>query len=84
MPADACHSRKFDPTEIRAVTENQSIIDAMFAIIYLLGTFIADRAYGQAFQRRIRAMRIRDRPISPRSPWQNPYAERLIGSLRRA
>jgi hypothetical protein len=31
-----------------------------------------DRAYGQAFQRRIRAMGIRDRPISPRSPWQNP------------
>jgi hypothetical protein len=31
-----------------------------------------NRAYGQAFQRRIRAMGIRDRPISPRSPWQNP------------
>jgi transposase InsO family protein len=28
-------------------------------------------------------MGIRDRPISPRSPWQNPYAERLIGTLRR-
>jgi hypothetical protein len=28
-------------------------------------------------------MRIRDRPISPRSPWQNPYVERLIGTLRR-
>jgi transposase InsO family protein len=42
-----------------------------------------DRAYGQAFQRRIRAMGIRDRPIAPRSPWQNPYAERLIGTLRR-
>ena len=28
-------------------------------------------------------MGIRGRPISPRSPWQNPYAERLIGSLRR-
>src|SRR5260370_16283832 len=41
-----------------------------------------DRAYGQAFQRRIRAMGIRDRPISPRSPWQNPYAERLIATLR--
>jgi Integrase core domain len=26
---------------------------------------------------------IRDRPTSPRSPWQNPYAERLIGTLRR-
>src|SRR5256884_37165 len=42
-----------------------------------------DRAYGQAFQRRLRAMGIRDRPISPRSPWQNPYAERVIGTLRR-
>jgi len=28
-------------------------------------------------------MGIRDRPISLRSPWQNPYAERLIGTLRR-
>jgi transposase InsO family protein len=27
-------------------------------------------------------MGIRDRPISPQSPWQNPYAERLIGTLR--
>ena len=42
-----------------------------------------DRAYGQAFRRRIRAMGIRDRPISPRSSWQNAYAERLIGTLRR-
>src|SRR2546429_771078 len=38
---------------------------------------------GRRFQRRIRAMGIRDRPISPRSPWQNPYVERLIGTLRR-
>ena len=28
-------------------------------------------------------MGIRDRPISPRSPWQNPYVERLIGTVRR-
>jgi transposase InsO family protein len=28
-------------------------------------------------------MGIRDRPIAPRSPWQNGHAERLIGSLRR-
>ncbi len=28
-------------------------------------------------------MGIRDRPISPRSPWQNGYLERLIGTLRR-
>jgi hypothetical protein len=28
-------------------------------------------------------MGIRDRPISPRSPWQNPHVERLIATLRR-
>jgi transposase InsO family protein len=42
-----------------------------------------DGAYGQAFTNRVRTMGIRDRPISPRSPWQNPYVERLIGTLRR-
>jgi transposase InsO family protein len=42
-----------------------------------------DRSYGEVFIRRTRAMGIRDRPISPRSPWQNGYAERLIGSIRR-
>jgi transposase InsO family protein len=42
-----------------------------------------DRAYGHAFRSRVRAMGIRDRPISPRSPWQNPYVERLIGTIRR-
>src|SRR5258708_29804432 len=40
-------------------------------------------AYGRPFTNRVRTMGIRDRPISPRSPWQNPYAERLIGTLRR-
>src|SRR4029434_6902573 len=39
-----------------------------------------DRAYGPVFKSRVRAMGIRDRPISPGSPWQNPYAERLIGT----
>ena len=42
-----------------------------------------DGAYGRAFTNRVRAMGIRDRPISPRSPWQNPYVERLIETLRR-
>jgi hypothetical protein len=42
-----------------------------------------DRSYGEVFLRRVRAMGIRDRPTSPRSPWQNGYAERLIGSIRR-
>jgi len=42
-----------------------------------------DRAYGQVFTARVRAMGIRDRPIAPGSPWQNPYVERLIGTVRR-
>jgi transposase InsO family protein len=42
-----------------------------------------DRAYGHVFKSRVRAMGIRDRPISPGSPWQNGYAECLIGTLRR-
>jgi transposase InsO family protein len=42
-----------------------------------------DRAYGHVFRSRVRAMGIRDRPISPGSPWQNPYVERLIGTVRR-
>src|ERR1700726_971031 len=42
-----------------------------------------DRACGEVFIRRLRSMGIRDRPTSPRSPWQNGDAERLIGSIRR-
>src|SRR5437899_1990339 len=42
-----------------------------------------DRAFGIAFKARVRAMGIRDRPTSFRSPWQNCFAERLIGSIRR-
>ena len=42
-----------------------------------------DRAYGAAVTRRLRAMGIRDKPIAPGSPWQNGFAERLIGSICR-
>ena len=42
-----------------------------------------DRIYGTVVKRRLRAMGIRDKPIAPASPWQNGFAERLIGSIRR-
>ena len=42
-----------------------------------------DRIYGAIVTRRMRAMGIRDKPIAPASPWQNGFAERLIGSIRR-
>lgn len=41
-----------------------------------------DQVYGNVAPRRIRAMGIRDKPIAPGSPWQNGFAERLIGSIR--
>src|SRR6266404_1194869 len=42
-----------------------------------------DASYGSAVTKRLAAMGIRDHPIAPRSPWQNGYAKRLIGSIRR-
>ena len=42
-----------------------------------------DRIYGAYFQQRVRHMGIEEVVIAPRSPWQNPYVERLIGSIRR-
>jgi putative transposase len=42
-----------------------------------------DAIYSVAFQHRIKNIRIEEVKIAPRSPWQNPYCERLIGSIRR-
>jgi putative transposase len=41
-----------------------------------------DRVYGASFRQRVRHMGIEEVLIAPRSPWQNPYVERLIGSIR--
>jgi transposase InsO family protein len=42
-----------------------------------------DRIYGDVAKQRITAMGIRDKPIAPASPWQNGFAERLIGNPAR-
>jgi putative transposase len=42
-----------------------------------------DSIYSGVFQHRIKNMGIEEVKIAPRSPWQNPYCERLIGSIRR-
>jgi transposase InsO family protein len=49
------------------------------------GYLIRDRdcVFGSVLKQRLRAMGIRDKPIAPRSPWQNGFVERLIGSIRR-
>jgi len=42
-----------------------------------------DSIYGEFFQRRIKNMGIKQVVTAARSPWQNPFVERLIGSIRR-
>ncbi len=42
-----------------------------------------DAIYGAVFSSRVQALGIREVKAAPRSPWQNPYVERLIGTLRR-
>jgi hypothetical protein len=42
-----------------------------------------DKSYGPAFRHRVRAMGVTEVITAPRSHWQNPYVERLIGSIRR-
>jgi transposase InsO family protein len=42
-----------------------------------------DACYGHAVTKRLAATGIRDHPTAARSPWQNGYAARLIGSIRR-
>jgi putative transposase len=59
----------------------QQIVDAFpdeSAPSYLLRE--RDRVYGEQFRRRVQGMGIEELLTPPQSPWQNPFAERLIGS----
>jgi transposase InsO family protein len=42
-----------------------------------------DRIYGDYFRKRVKGMGVDEVLIAPRSPWQNPYCERVVGSVRR-
>jgi len=42
-----------------------------------------DKIFGASFRHRIHTLDMREVLIAPRSPWQNPFVERLIGSIRR-
>src|SRR5256712_7456329 len=62
----------------------QQIVDAFpddSAPSYLLRD--RDAVYGHAFRQRVKGMGISDVLTAPHSPWQNPFAERLIGSIPR-
>jgi transposase InsO family protein len=62
----------------------QQIVDAFpddSAPAYLLRD--RDCAYGEQFPHRVKSLGIDEVLTTPQSPWQNPFAERLIGSIRR-
>jgi len=62
----------------------QQIVDAFpddSAPAYLLRD--RDQVYGEQFRHRVKGMRIEEVLTAPHSPWQNPFVERLIGSVRR-
>ena len=42
-----------------------------------------DKTFGANFRKRVHSLGIQEVLTAPRSPWQNPYVERLIGSIRR-
>jgi putative transposase len=67
-----------------AAWTGQQIVDAFpdeSAPAYLLRD--RDRVYGQQFRHRVKGLGIDEVLTAPQSPWQNPFAERLIGSIRR-
>ena len=67
-----------------AVWTAQQIVNAFpddSAPSYLLRD--RDQVYGQQFRHRVKGMQIEEVLTAPHSPWQNPFAERLIGSIRR-
>jgi putative transposase len=52
----------------------------------MAGTYLVrdrDAVYGDEFVRRVQAMGIREVLIAPRAPWQTPFVDRVIGSIRR-
>jgi hypothetical protein len=81
-------------TEIRKLIREMSIANPLWGAprihgeLLKLGVDIGQASVAKYMVRRrdppsLRSIGIRDRPTSPRSPWQNGYAERLIGSIRR-
>ena len=84
-----CHERRkvvhFNVTaHPTAVWTSQQIVEAFpydEAPRYLIRD--RDGIYGLGFRERVKHMGIEEVVIAYRSPWQSPFAERLIGSIRR-
>jgi transposase InsO family protein len=76
---------RFDVTQhLTAAWLSQQVVEAFpwdTAPRFLLRD--RDASYGSVFSKRVAAMGVTEVVTAPRSPWQNPYVERVIGSIRR-
>src|SRR5882672_7874787 len=70
-----------NPTQVWLARQMTEAFPWETAARYLLRD--RDAAYGQTFRDRVAAMAIKEVVTAARSPWQNPYVERVIGSIRR-
>lgn len=69
------------PTALWAAQQLVEAFPEEVSVRYLLRD--RDRIYGEYFQQRVRGLGLKEVLSAPRSPWQNGYVERLIGSIRR-
>src|SRR5258708_39943209 len=80
MNRNACE----EPCPHTAAWLSQQVIEA-FPWDTAPGFLLRDRdaSYGSVFSKRVAAMGVTEVVTAPRSPWQNAYVERVIGSIRR-
>jgi putative transposase len=71
----------YNPTQVWLAQQMTEAFPWDTAPRYLLRD--RDASYGPVFRNRVRGMGIKEVVTTPRSPWQNAYVERLIGSIRR-
>ena len=77
----ALHNVPAHPTEIWTARQLVEDCGLDYEPKYLLRD--RDGIYGAQFSRQAKALDIREVVTAPRSPWQNAYVERVIGSIRR-
>src|SRR5439155_2251584 len=69
------------PTTARTAQQIEDAIPDVSAPSYLLRD--RDSVYGHVFWQRVKGLGVGEVLTAPQSPWPNPFAERLIGSIRR-
>ena len=80
------HNHMHDTAAVDMFVVVTARFQLLYALVVLAPRFLLrdrDASYGQTFRDRVQAMAIEEVVNAPRSPWQNAYVERIIGSIRR-